>query len=149
MNDQVKTIDLTPTWRAAARIYIACLLNGTDEGKRNAEEGIMEMAEKLDRVVEESRKPEPRPDPKMKTLFFRVVGTGRFPMDQLRRFMLYPADVETAERIATSYDPNGPWVDEKYRLAMNDVTEYAIPSIIDRFASFGFTAEAIDEFDAL
>lgn len=51
----VKTIELIPTWRAAARIYVACLLNGTEEGKRNAEDGIMEMAEKLDALVAERK----------------------------------------------------------------------------------------------
>lgn len=43
-----KTIKLTPTWRQAARIYIACLEDGTEEGKRQAREAILEMGDKLD-----------------------------------------------------------------------------------------------------
>jgi hypothetical protein len=46
----VKTISLIPTWRAAARIYMQCLEHGTEEGKQAAREGILEMAEHLDRI---------------------------------------------------------------------------------------------------
>lgn len=56
MNKPAKTIELTPTWKAAARIYMAALENGTYEGKKNAEAGIMEMAEHLDRINEENKK---------------------------------------------------------------------------------------------
>ncbi len=51
-----KTINLTPTWRAAARIYIACLEDGdSEEAKQSARDGIMEMAEKFDAVIKEHK----------------------------------------------------------------------------------------------
>ncbi len=51
----VKTIELVPTWKAAARIYMMALVNGTHEGRKAAEAGILEMAEKLDAINEERR----------------------------------------------------------------------------------------------
>ncbi len=45
----MKTIDLTPTWETAARIYIEVLENGeTEEGKQAARDEIMRMAKLLD-----------------------------------------------------------------------------------------------------
>jgi len=45
----MKTIDLTPTWAAAVKIYMAVLEDGTEEGKTAAREDILQMAEWLDR----------------------------------------------------------------------------------------------------
>ena len=42
------SIDLTPTWETAARIYAAVLENGTGEGKSSALEGLLEMGRILD-----------------------------------------------------------------------------------------------------
>ena len=43
-----KTIDLTPTWVAAVRIYMAVLQDGGEEGKRVAREDLLELAERMD-----------------------------------------------------------------------------------------------------
>lgn len=146
MNAPVKTIDLTPSWKAAARIYMAVLTDGEPDGRANAEEGIMEMATKFDAVIAERYTPTPRPA--MQTLFFDVSGHGAFPVDQLRRFMLYPADVDTAREIGLSCDPKAPFTKVTYRLAVNCENDYAVHDIIARFASFGFHAEMVDRFAA-
>jgi len=53
-----KTIDLTPSWKAAASIYIMTLESGhTPRAKELAKAGIMEMAEKFDALID-SMKPE-------------------------------------------------------------------------------------------
>lgn len=46
--EQNETIDLTPTWQAAARIYITVLMHGNPDGQRNAIDGILEMGKHLD-----------------------------------------------------------------------------------------------------
>ncbi len=46
------TIDLTPTWVAAIRIYMAVLEDGTEEGKIAAREDLTELAAKMDRFNE-------------------------------------------------------------------------------------------------
>lgn len=146
MNAETKeTIELIPTWKAAARIYMMALINGTGEGVKAGEEGIMEMAGKLDALNDGAKAAKPT---KMQTLFFDVSGHGAFPIDQLRRYMLYPADVETAREIGLSHDPKAPFTKVTYRLAVNCETDYAIHSIIARFSSFGFHAEMVDEFAA-
>jgi len=50
-------ISLAPSWQCAARIYIEVLENGEDHAKQNARDGIMEMAEKFDKLIA-SIKPE-------------------------------------------------------------------------------------------
>ena len=42
------SIDLTPTWETAARIYAAVLESGTTEGKASALAGLLEMGRILD-----------------------------------------------------------------------------------------------------
>lgn len=54
--EKPKTISLVPTWRAAAQIFIMALENGTEEGKRHAREGILEMAGKLDELNNELKR---------------------------------------------------------------------------------------------
>lgn len=49
MNEPKKTIDLTPTWVAAMRIYMAVLEDGNDVGKKAAREDLIAMAERVDR----------------------------------------------------------------------------------------------------
>jgi hypothetical protein len=51
----VETIDLTPTWKTAAHIYMTALVNGTAEGRRAGQEGILEMAAHLDRINAENK----------------------------------------------------------------------------------------------
>jgi hypothetical protein len=48
MATEAKTVKIVPTWKAAARIYMMALVNGTYEGRQAAEAGIMEMAERSD-----------------------------------------------------------------------------------------------------
>lgn len=47
----MKTIKLTPTWKAAARICIECLKFGTDaNAQKSAEDELMRMADALDEI---------------------------------------------------------------------------------------------------
>ncbi len=51
MNEKaIKTIDITPTWVAAVRIYMAVLEDGTEEGKIAAREDLTELGERMDRL---------------------------------------------------------------------------------------------------
>lgn len=52
---QTETIDCTPTWAWAAKVYILALENGTGEGKDSARKEIMRMAELLDKLIEERK----------------------------------------------------------------------------------------------
>ena len=45
------SIDLTPTWETAARIYAAVLESGTTEGKTSALEGLLEMEYTLEQQL--------------------------------------------------------------------------------------------------
>lgn len=44
----IKTIDITPSWRAAVRIYLAVLEDGNEEGKRAAREDLTDLGAKMD-----------------------------------------------------------------------------------------------------
>ena len=46
-----ETIDLTPSWGAAAEILILVLDQGTDEGKAQAREELRRMAKAADRAL--------------------------------------------------------------------------------------------------
>lgn len=49
----MKTIILNPTWVAAARIYIECLLHGDSaDAKKSAQDEILRMAQAFDKVNE-------------------------------------------------------------------------------------------------
>ncbi len=48
MSKPEKTIDLTPTWVAAVRIYMAVLEDGNEEGRRAAREDLTILAQKMD-----------------------------------------------------------------------------------------------------
>tara|TARA_R100001015_G_C4633966_1_gene199651 strand:- start:2906 stop:3127 length:222 start_codon:yes stop_codon:yes gene_type:complete len=45
---EIETVDLTPTWEYAARIYTMAMINGTDEGKREATEELVKMGKLVD-----------------------------------------------------------------------------------------------------
>lgn len=45
---QTETIDLTPNWQTAVRIYCAVLENGTEEGKQMAREDLQRLARIVD-----------------------------------------------------------------------------------------------------
>lgn len=48
----MKTINLNPTWRSAARILMACLVNGDSaEARKSAEDEILRMADTLDTIA--------------------------------------------------------------------------------------------------
>ena len=46
-------IDITPTWRGAASVYLAVLESGTPEGQAEAREAILEMAERFDTYIQQ------------------------------------------------------------------------------------------------
>lgn len=48
MNEKTTTIDITPSWRAAVRIYLAVLEDGNEEGKRCAREDLTDLGAKMD-----------------------------------------------------------------------------------------------------
>ena len=54
---QIGTVDLTPTWRAAVRIYIDVLENSeaSYNGKRAAREDLMLLAKSMDKINDEKR----------------------------------------------------------------------------------------------
>jgi len=41
-------INITPTWKEAIKILITILENGTEEGKREARKGLLEIGDYLD-----------------------------------------------------------------------------------------------------
>ncbi len=43
-----ETVDVTPTWKTAMSIYLAVLRDGTQKGKEEARQGLMELAGKMD-----------------------------------------------------------------------------------------------------
>jgi len=51
----MRTVDLTPTWRAAAQIIAAALENGTGEGKEMARAELFRMGELLDKLLEQQK----------------------------------------------------------------------------------------------
>ena len=46
-----KSINLAPSWEAAARIMIMGLENGTEAGKAAARELIVDMGQRLDQIL--------------------------------------------------------------------------------------------------
>jgi hypothetical protein len=47
----MKTIDMTPTWEQATRIYMMVLEDGTEEGKVTAREELLRLARQYDALV--------------------------------------------------------------------------------------------------
>jgi hypothetical protein len=47
----MRTIDMTPTWETAVRIYMMVLEDGTDEGKVTAREELLRLARQYDALV--------------------------------------------------------------------------------------------------
>jgi hypothetical protein len=54
----METIDLTPTWKSAVKIYIAVLQNenASYEGKQIAEEELLNLAQIVDDLKKEEKK---------------------------------------------------------------------------------------------
>lgn len=46
-----RPIDITPSWKQAAMVYIRVLEDGTPKGKESGREGLLEMADKFDKVI--------------------------------------------------------------------------------------------------
>jgi hypothetical protein len=51
----MRTIDLTPTWEQATRIYLLVLEDGTDEGKVTAREELLRLARQYDALVADTK----------------------------------------------------------------------------------------------
>ena len=47
----MNTIKIDFDWKAAAKIYLMGIEDGTEEGKQSGRDGVMEMAENCDRLV--------------------------------------------------------------------------------------------------
>jgi hypothetical protein len=47
----MRTIDLTPTWEQATRIYLMVLEDGTEEGKVTAREELLRLARQYDALT--------------------------------------------------------------------------------------------------
>ena len=47
----MRTIDLTPTWETAVRIYIMVLEEGAEEGKAIARQELLRLARQYDTLV--------------------------------------------------------------------------------------------------
>lgn len=73
-----------------------------------------------------------------------VVGRGRFPIDQLRRYEMFPLSVEAATAIERSFERDS--VAEKFDvdLGMYSSSLAADGACIDRFASFGWSAHCTE-----
>lgn len=48
--ETIESIDMTPTWEYAARIYTMTMINGTDKGKREATEELVKMGKMVDEL---------------------------------------------------------------------------------------------------
>ena len=74
-----------------------------------------------------------------------VKGSGKFPLDQLRRYEMFPIDIETADLIEMSITTTGRFNPEQpYTLGMYASSLGADQACIDRFASFGFHGYALE-----
>jgi hypothetical protein len=53
----MKTIDITPTWRTAVKIYIEVLRNPDAgfEGVKAAKEDLLRLADQMDRVIADQK----------------------------------------------------------------------------------------------
>ena len=56
MQDEVRTIDMTPTWQSAVQIYCAVLEDGSEDGKRGARQELLRIARIVDRLNEAAKK---------------------------------------------------------------------------------------------
>ena len=53
MSNVPKTINIGPTWTGVARMHIMLIDHGTEEGKQDARDGILEMGKLLDQLIAE------------------------------------------------------------------------------------------------
>lgn len=82
----------------------------------------------------------------MNKYYFNIVvnGRGNFPIDQLRRYEMFPTTVEAAARIQRSFESGS--FGEKFEivLGMYANTLGADQDCIARFASFGWSAYTVE-----
>jgi hypothetical protein len=55
---EMRTIDMTPTWETAVRIYIMVLEDGEEKGKVAAREELMRLARNYDTLVADMKQEE-------------------------------------------------------------------------------------------
>jgi len=51
----MRTIDMTPTWEAAVRIYLLVLEDGEEKGKEMAREELLRLARQYDELVADTK----------------------------------------------------------------------------------------------
>ena len=71
-----------------------------------------------------------------------VKGRGRFPIDQLRRYEMFPISTDAAAAIEASFDD--PKFERTYTLGMYASSLSADAPMAARFASFGFAAKTLE-----
>ena len=54
----MKTIDITPSWETATRIYMMVLEDGTEEGKITAREELLRLARQYDELTADMKQEE-------------------------------------------------------------------------------------------
>ena len=54
----MRTIDMTPSWETAVRIYIMVLEDGEEKGKEMAREELMRLARNYDELVADLKQEE-------------------------------------------------------------------------------------------
>ena len=54
----MRTIDMTPTWETAVRIYLLVLEDGTEEGKVTAREELLRLARQYDDLTADMKQEE-------------------------------------------------------------------------------------------
>jgi hypothetical protein len=51
----MRTIDLTPSWETAVRVYMMVLEDGTEEGKVTAREELLRLARQYDALTSDAK----------------------------------------------------------------------------------------------
>jgi len=101
---QVGTVELVPSWKAAAQIYVMAIQNGTPQGERAGIEGIMDMAAKLD-ALNAKRQEETQPEPKVDGYqIFDSMDAERSSVEK-REELLFPLLDELTEEAAEEGRP--------------------------------------------
>lgn len=73
-----------------------------------------------------------------------VTGRGSFPMDQLRRYEMFPLDVDACKEISYSFRPDQVLTKFEINLGMYASTLGADASMTARFLSFGWSAWTVE-----
>jgi hypothetical protein len=54
-DSSMKTIDITPSWETAVRIYMMVLEEGTEQGKITAREELLRLARQYDALTADAK----------------------------------------------------------------------------------------------